>query len=87
MLKRAAEPSRRAANVTAQEIAEPDILYGTGATEPGDPDNLAELNDKSAGVGTWVLNLYGMHHQTYEKQKEKNSNAYFWQPMAIVVRV
>ena len=69
MPKRAAEPSRRAANVRAQEITEPCMLYGTGATEPGDPDNLAELNDKSAGIGTWVLKVYGMRHQTYEKQK------------------
>ena len=71
MPKRAAEPSRRAANVRAQEITGPGMLYGTGATEPGDPDNLAELNDKSAGIGTWVLKLYGMRHQTYEKQKEE----------------
>ena len=52
MPKRAAEPSRRAANVRAQEITEPGMLYGTGATEPGDPNNLAELNDKAAGIGT-----------------------------------
>ena len=30
--------------------------------------NLAELNDKSAGIGTWVLKVYGMGHRTYEYQ-------------------
>ena len=28
--------------------------------------NLAELNDKSSGIGKWVLKVYGMRHQSYE---------------------
>ena len=57
MPKGAAEPSRRARNVRAQEVTGPDMLYGTGATEPGDPDICAAAF-ASAHIGLPPSALY-----------------------------